>query len=362
MKNTIYLKGLNGLRALASLAVVFSHTTMGLHYFGLNQFYLGKYPDGSVVTTLLSGFGVSIFFTLSGFLITFLLLNEKQTKEISVKNFYMRRILRIWPVYYLYIFLVIVSLLLFGLNFSLEQLMYYFLLAANFTFFSGQAVSFLYHYWSLGVEEQFYAFWPWVVKKSKLLLKTTVVLCVLLLFLKITFRFYDIIVYDGSISWPYELIHGTRFHCMLIGAIAAMLYYEKHDLFLQLTDNIYTQIVCWIVIFLVTINKFHLVSFLDNELISIVAVCLIVGQINQTNRIVNLETPYFNFIGKISYGIYVFHPLIIFYWSKVISFDNDKNTLDYILVYFLVFSSTILLSYFSYTYFERIFLKIKERY
>src|SRR5271155_5691395 len=102
MKQAVYFSGLNGLRAIAALSVVFSHTTTSLNQFGLNPFIYGKFPDGTTKTTLLAAFGVTIFFALSGFLITYLLLEEKKTKEINIKNFYIRRILRIWPLYYLY--------------------------------------------------------------------------------------------------------------------------------------------------------------------------------------------------------------------------------------------------------------------
>src|SRR4051812_16240676 len=102
MKKVLHFSGLNGLRAIAAIAVVFAHTTTGLYSFGLDCFIFGKYPDGNPKSTLLAGFGVSIFFALSGFLITYLLLEEKRQKEINIKNFYIRRILRIWPLYYLY--------------------------------------------------------------------------------------------------------------------------------------------------------------------------------------------------------------------------------------------------------------------
>jgi peptidoglycan/LPS O-acetylase OafA/YrhL len=360
MKQVLHFSGLNGLRAIAALAVVFAHTTMALNSFGLDRFVYGRYSDGSPVTTLLAGFGVSIFFALSGFLITYLLLEEKKTKTINIKNFYMRRILRIWPLYYLYFTLTILTLLAFDLPFEKSSVFFYIFLMANVPFIFKTTIDFLGHYWSLGVEEQFYSFWPWLVKKSKSILKTTLILLIVLISLKCALRFYDILINNGETGLPYLILGVTRFQCMLIGAIGAILYFKKNDRFLRITNHPVSQLISWLIILLVAINKFHIASFLDNEFISAVTVFLIIGQIQKNNRLVNLETSFLNFIGKISYGVYVLHPLIIFYISKVLTF-SDKSVFSYLLVYVSVFTATILLAYLSYTFFEKRFLLLKER-
>ena len=89
-------------KAIAFIAVLISHITGDLNHFGLNQF--GKSLN-------LASFGVTIFFTLSGFLITYLLLKEKEKTDkelINIKHFYNRRVLRIWPLYFMYVFICIV--------------------------------------------------------------------------------------------------------------------------------------------------------------------------------------------------------------------------------------------------------------
>src|SRR6202012_2854435 len=95
-----YLKGLDGLRFIGSFIVLFHHIE--------SRKTLLELP--SLRNTFAStGFGnssMTLFFVLSGFLITYLLLNEKnKTKNISIKNFYIRRIFRIWPVYYILLLL-----------------------------------------------------------------------------------------------------------------------------------------------------------------------------------------------------------------------------------------------------------------
>jgi len=361
-QNVIHLSGLNGLRAIAALSVVFSHTTNDLSSFGLNSFIFGQYPDGNPKTTLLASFGVSIFFSLSGFLITYLLLKEARKSEINIKHFYIRRMLRIWPLYYLYLILCLGTLLLFNFNIDFRSILLYSFLLANIPTIFGGIISLLAHYWSLGVEEQFYSFWPWIIKKSKSILKTTIIMLASLLFLKTALRIYDLFIYNGHMSWPYNFINVTRFQSMLIGAVGAILYFQNNTLFLKILDNKITQFISWFIILLVAINKFHIISLLDNEFISVVTVCLIIGQINKSNRLINLSFPLFDFIGKISYGIYVIHPLVIFYLSKMITVNNTTAILPYLIVYFSIFAATITLSFLSYEFFEKRFLMMKAKY
>lgn len=362
MKDRVHFSGLNGIRAIASLAVVFSHTTQGLGQFGLDRYVLGRFANGNARATLLADFGVSIFFALSGFLITYLLLEEKKKGEINIRNFYIRRILRIWPLYYLFFGLTLLTACFFDFSYENASILFYIFLLANIPFIFGGQIPFLSHFWSLGVEEQFYSFWPWVVKKSKFLLKITVIICLALIAFKTAVRLFDINSLNGKTSLLYDAIHTTRFQCMLIGAIGAILYHQKHALFLQVTDNKIAQIVSWVVILLVAINMFHVASFIDNEIISLVTVFLIIGQIEKKNRIVNLNGSIFDFLGKISYGIYVVHPLITFYLSKIIIASDDTNVFNYLTIYIAVFASTIAISYVSYHYFEKRFLDMKEKY
>lgn len=156
MNKTLHFSGLNGLRAIAAIAVVFGHTSQYLESFGLSVISFGKYADGSPKSLYLAQYGVTIFFALSGFLITYLLLEEKKQHNINIKNFYIRRILRIWPLYYLYFFLSLFTLYIFKLPFEKETILFYIFLSANIPFILNISIGFLGHYWSLGVEEQFY--------------------------------------------------------------------------------------------------------------------------------------------------------------------------------------------------------------
>ena len=172
----------------------------------------------------------------------------------------------------------------------------------------------------------------------------------------------DIQMNAGEMSWRYTFVHVTRFHCMLIGAIGAILYFQNNQLFVKLANNFYLQLLCWIIIGLTAINKFHVMSFLDNEIISMITVFIIVGQIKKTNRVVNLDLRIFDFIGKISYGLYVIHPLVIFYLAKSIFLSDKTSTFNYVVVYVSVLLATTIVAYLSYQFFERRFLGLKQKY
>ena len=131
---------LNGLRAISVLFVVFYHA--GLPAPG--------------------GFGVLTSFVLSGFLITWLLLKEYGgSQDISFRNFYARRILRIFPAYYAYSALLLSYLFLFHKPINIPQTIAALLYVNDYyQAFQGDPNTGLSHTWSLAVEEQFYVFWP----------------------------------------------------------------------------------------------------------------------------------------------------------------------------------------------------------
>ena len=97
----VYLPGLNGVRFIAASMVMVSHIEQGKSTVGLANWFSEEHP-----LIYRGELGVTLFFVLSGFLISYLLLTEfKTTQTISIRNFYIRRVLRIWPLYFLIVFL-----------------------------------------------------------------------------------------------------------------------------------------------------------------------------------------------------------------------------------------------------------------
>ena len=167
--------------------------------------------------------GVTLFFVISGFLITYLLLNEQEkSQRVSIPKFYMRRILRIWPIYYLYLFIALSVTALWGDS----NIWYYIFFGANIPFILTVGIWPIVHYWSIGVEEQFYLFWPWIVKfahgKNVRLLTMAVGICIFWLMCK-----WGIYLGWGTTT-AYRFFAVTRFDCMMIGAIGAILYFTKN--------------------------------------------------------------------------------------------------------------------------------------
>ena len=322
----------------------------------MNPYLFGALQNGEPRGLDLAGYGVSIFFVLSGFLITYLLQTEKEIQAINIKKFYLRRILRIWPLYYLYLVVVVAIMLVIGLDLNFKLLMLYIFYAANIPFIFGQTIPLLSHYWSLGVEEQFYLVWPWICKKVRPIALFVLLLIILLISTKIALHFY----FPDSLFE--SVLYAARFHCLLIGSLGAILFKQNKVWFLKLLDNKLSQFICWTILLFAAVNKFHIASVIDNEIISLVALFIMVGQIKIKNRLVNLDKPVLNFLGKISYGIYVIHPLIIFLFSKIIRDLPINLPVKYLLVYLSITGVTILVSFISYTYFEKYFLRMKNKF
>jgi peptidoglycan/LPS O-acetylase OafA/YrhL len=339
----IYLPGLNGFRAIAALAVVFSHINLNLGKFGLDR------GEG----LQLANFGVTIFFTLSGFLITYLLLCEQlEAATISINKFYVRRILRIWPLYFLYVFIV---LGLFWSTTATPDLGYYIFFIPNVALALSATLPLLAHYWSLGVEEQFYAFWPWVVKKAGNLKLFLVIFIIVFVLVKVIVKFLP-----GGHTIQ-VLLHYTRFGCMAIGALGAYYWHTQPQKLKPLFHPI-VEILGWGCIMLLFINRFHFFSIIDHELIAAISVLLMINQV-QGKPLISLEYPVFDYLGKISFGLYVYNPLLIHLLAKSLLNSGISSDWAY---YFLIYMATPLfiigVAHVSYRYLERPFLKIKGRF
>jgi peptidoglycan/LPS O-acetylase OafA/YrhL len=355
MGDKIYLTGLNGIRAIAALSVVFSHINNRLDYYNL--------PKSELLD--LANFGVTIFFTLSGFLITYLLLKEKEkTGTIDVKKFYIRRILRIWPLYFIYLLIVI---LLNGISTVQWPILFYLLMLPNFRnsfaqvtniAVGGKNLTYMVgHYWSLGVEEQFYAFWPWIVKNTQKLLQLLVLFPLVYILLKIVLKLIEAPV--GVLTF----FHYTRFGCLAIGALGAYLFFNNSSKLSKWFTNKWIEISGWLFLVVVAFNKFHLASIIDHEIVSVVTLVIIINQVNNPKRIVNLENNVFDFLGKISFGIYVYNPLVIYLMAFAINPLQIENSLvKQLTIYATVIPAVLVISFLSYNYFEKIFLKLKYNY
>ena len=363
MIKKIHFPGLNGIRFIAALLVIIDHTELFKSYLGLPTLW------GNSYSSYLGAFGVSIFFVLSGFLITYLLLVEKKEGSIQIKHFYLRRILRIWPLYYLLVLLgfLVIPYLSFlqvpqyssEMSDYLDRFLLFFGLAANVAFVYFPTVAFANILWSVAVEEQFYLFWPHVVKiKQKLL---GVMLFLLFLYLMLKF-------FAGELDPKFEeLVIRTRFSSMIIGGIGAYLLFHQKA-FIQLLYHRLVQIALLFLFIVLGMDwiDFKSLTWMQDELISLVLCGLIINVASTTQSIINLENSVFSYLGKLSYGLYVYHLFAVVLVLKglptLLPIQVWSPWISYPVTLGLILLLTTGISHLSYTHFESYFLRKKVRF
>lgn len=351
--NTIHFKGLNGIRALAALSVVFIH----ISNFHKKRFGLPAFSDNTnQILENIGSYAVTVFFTLSGFLITYLLLQEKKVNSIQIKKFYLRRVLRIWPLYYLYLLIIIFLIFAIHIPVSFIDVVCYIFLFGNIPYITGTSFYVIGHFWSIAVEEQFYLIWPNIIKKLNNYLTGFGITILFLSALKI--YLYET---NSSTNVLYNILNCVRFDCMILGGILGVMFNTDHKL-LRVLSGKFAKTIIWIGFALLYFGMVKLYSPIQQIIISLFACGIINSQINGKDFFINLEKPLLNFLGKISYGIYVIHPVVLFFISKLLKNREMITSLKYAFVYVGGFGITILLAHLSYQYFEKRFLALKSNY
>lgn len=215
------------------------------------------------------------------------------------------------------------------------------------------------HYWSLGVEEQFYSFWPFIIKYVNKLKLFLIGFCLFFVALKFALKLSH--TPDTIVS----LVYYTRFSCMIIGGIGAYYFYTKNDFLKTLTAKS-VDILSWLVLLTLVLLPFigiRMYAVLENEIVSVLTLILIFNQISNSKPVISLENKLFDYLGKISFGLYVYNPLVIHLLS--FCFLNLKITNDFLKLTCIVvmnLSLVILIAHLSYHHFEKRFLKLKSNY
>lgn len=356
----IYLNGLNGIRAIAVVAIMIHHINQKLYYFDIKTISLFGWDKNHLqIGWTLGTHSVTMFFVLSGFLITYLLTLEKEkTQTINIRKFYVRRILRIWPLYFFYLILAVISAYLIdSIVPDWGNLTLYFLLLANIPFIFNHALVNCDHLWTVAVEEQFYLFWPFFFRKKNINIKKWIIIFILL-FMAVRFA---LLMYD-QYSWVTFLSITNRFDCMMFGGLIAILYIERNKI-INLITSFPIQLGCWLVLGFHFLNYELLYSVISMEVVMAATAFIIVGQISGKNRIINLENKVCNFLGTYSYGIYIFHPFIIYLLAKTGILNSiDNEVIRAIFAFLIVPTISIFAAYISYEYFEKRFIMLKDKF
>lgn len=346
----VKLPGLNTIRFYAALSVIFEHISI---HFSQPTVLLKN------VSFLFMGaqHAVNLFFVLSGFLITHLLLCERKlTKTISIPNFYIRRALRILPLYYWVAILgLVIFPILFGATYPLtgipvQKILLALALLPNFASITTPMI----HLWSIGVEEQFYVTWPWVTRDDGNLLRVIFGIIVIKLFLTPVLAYFD----EPKIL---NLFYGLRFECMAIGALGAYIYDRKYE-YTRWIYNRWTQIVvlsaflCLLVVDL-PINTYTTICT------AVVYLILIMNVATNTRSLINLNIPILEKMGEISYGLYLYHfPILYLVFFLAAKFRLDILWTSPHLLTITVLVSTWVVAALSYRWFEMPFLRLKGRF
>lgn len=333
------IKSLDGLRGIAILLVLTFH----LLSFG---------PLTSVF--MFGWMGVDLFFVLSGFLITGILIDTKNEKAFY-KTFLIRRALRILPLYYAVVIAFALIAPLFQVTSWFEKYQFYFWThTSNYLFLTHGFFKPLGHFWSLAIEEQFYLVWPFVVLflTPKLIIRISLLLIAVGIYLRLTIENKYL-----TYGLPFAHLDG-----LLIGAIISFYYKSNKDLLFNYSKQF--LFVCAVVFFfflvygVLTGNNLHENPF-SFTIASIFFGSLLVACIAVKNIANALSNKVLLFFGKYSYGMYIFNS--IFYHYSSWWYINKLSEMQKLLMYAVVFILTVIVSYLSYNLFEVRFLRLKER-
>lgn len=349
MQKSHYLPALDGLRGLSIMVVLLGH-------IGLN---------------IPGGFGVNVFFFISGLLITNLLLIEFENKErIDFKNFFIRRLLRLYPPLLL---MILVTCIVPPLNKGITMdkvwpaMFYYqnYYYIANFhAFHSGESKSYFGFIWSLAIEEHFYLVFPFLftllVKNKKALIGVTIAIIVSALVFRVigTYR-------HGVNPFAFEYSYAAtecRSDAIMMGCLASILIYvDKSNRFLKFVSSVPVFVISFVAMILSIVIKDHffkqtiMYSIQSLSFMVMIPAILYDKKYEFLNKIFSSKPLVFT--GRLSYSLYLFH--LIFYRLEYAYISNGKKDMLY---YILGIPGAFMLAMLSYYLVEKPVMGLRRRF
>jgi peptidoglycan/LPS O-acetylase OafA/YrhL len=368
-KKNIYFENLDGIRALA-FSMVFL-----CHFFAYVTLRPRTPAEKEIVDFMFNWHvGVNLFFVLSGFLITYLLLAEKeQNGNIHIRNFYIRRVLRIWPLYFL---MLLVSFFIYPLvvhKFSMEvtreHLPWYMFFISNFdrvfTGFAGTGHDEPGVLWSIAVEEQFYLFWPVILAFMNK--KYYVPLFLSVIMVSLVYRYMNL---ESSAKLYFHTL-GVMSD-LAVGALLAYLSFYRTTFFYKIETCKRSVILIMYLLLIAAVSFLHKWSLLnpftivtERLILSVFFLFMIAEQCFAKNSFFKLKNfPVLGKLGVISYGLYCLHMysiVIIQKFNVLMGYKHIPHIL-FGIEFIVAYCMTLLLAYFCYRYFEKKFLNLKGRF
>ncbi len=358
-----YHPELDVLRFFAFL-MVFLH-----HAFPHDPGFWTKLGVPSFLARVLAGigatgaFGVSLFFVLSSYLITELLLREKDLLgTLDIRSFYIRRILRIWPLYFAFLTLaILLQWIVPGQHVTLRAGMWFSLLAGNwFIVFHGFPSSVIFPLWSVSIEEQFYITWPAVVRKVS---ENGILICAGVLLAAATIAR----VYLGMHhTWESNVWCNTfvQLDPIALGIIMAVLLRGEAPNFSRLARVALlaagiTGLALGSMYFAIKSDPLTTMRIvLGYPSVAIGGALVLLSVLRRSDKKANRALVY---LGRISYGLYVFHILGLLISDYTVP-NQTASLLRYTLRVAVALAATVAMSAISYRWLETPFLGLKQRF
>lgn len=361
-----YFGNLDALRFLAFVLVFMEHMVLtnnaDIKNSPLYSFYQLHFNLSSV--------GVGFFIVLSGFLITWIILEEyNNTSAFNFSFFWLRRCLRIWPLYFLMIAIGYILISLTKQFYSpnvhdMPPAANLFTFTLNF-FMANHGTEFLFFIaflWSIGMEEQFYTLWGIVLKWGRNLFSA---ICILLVIASLAFRVIYLHdnsnLYFNSLNWIGNFAIGSllAYYAMKGGKVL-----ESLQKLSKTTISIIYILFLLNLLFYASIYSSDIMTILERFLGSLFFVFILFEQAFCENSLFKLDKlPKLGYLGKISYGLFCYHGLVILLFTRFINhFGWLNNSLSVFLINPLItFALTVLLSAISYEYFEKPIMRMRYK-
>ena len=313
---------------------------------------------------VLSGrYGVDLFFALSSYLITELLLREWAKRgRLDVKSFYIRRALRIWPLYFVFLGLatLVVPLVLPGESLSTVHLVSFLLFAGNWSIaFLNWPDSVASPLWSVSIEEQFYIVWPLLIARigPRRLLAATAVMIVLASLVRLCMVLARV---EDRMLWTVTF---ARLEPIALGAALAVLLRGRA---LQLPNAVrpvlfLAGLFAWVAA--ARFNPGGPGNLVVYPVVAVGAVGMLLAALRDDSRGTMLASPLLTWLGRISYGLYVYHVLALDLIDHLFGIGEGSPAIArFVLAPLGGFAVTVALAALSYRFIESPFLHLKKRF
>jgi peptidoglycan/LPS O-acetylase OafA/YrhL len=357
-----YRPELDALRFFAFLGVFIFHAAPR----SMDFYNAAGYPHwlSSLLISIFGAgaYGVDLFFALSAYLITNLLLRERAaTGALDLRGFYVRRILRIWPLYLAFVaFAAIFAALVPGQHLPMRYVVGYSLLAGNWIYaFYGLPASFATPLWTVSIEEQFYLAWPLALRKASV--RAMAIISVGILVVANAWR-----VWLAISAAPVERIEYntfTRLDPIAFGILIALFGHKLPSFTrLQRVALLGGGVATWVAVFAFTVTGQHLTvttwqMAVGHPFTAVASVAVLLSVLGSQNSF--LRNPTLLYLGKISYGLYVLHEFAHYCAMRLVAASTPFMVLAQSVVGLAL---TVVLAAASYRWLESPFLRLKERF